>query len=435
MPFTYCTRPVNLNRGYIFLGAIRHATRKVTCRGAAFSTSTAASKSASFNWEDPLSLDSLLTEEELAVRDTARAFCQERLLPRVLEAQRTEEFNRDILPSMGALGFLGPTIQGYGCAGVSSVAYGLIAREVERVDSGYRSTSSVQSSLVMRPINEYGSDEQKEKYLPRLAKGELVGCFGLTEPNHGSDPAGMETTAEEVDGGFILKGAKTWITNAPVADLFVIWARCRWDDKVRGFLIEKGTKGLSAPAIKHKLALRCSATGSIFLDNVQVGHDALLPKAKGLSAPFGCLNSARYGISWGAMGALEDCINRTRAYALERHQFKRPLASFQLVQKKLVDAQTEVVLGLHASLQVGRLKDEGKVAPEMISLVKRNNCGKALEHSRRVLDILGGNACADEYHVGRHVANLQVVNTYEGTYDIHTLILGKAMTGIQAFAN
>ncbi|CCM02942.1 uncharacterized protein FIBRA_05057 [Fibroporia radiculosa] len=354
---------------------------------------------------------------------------------------------------MGQMGFLGPTIQGYGCAGVSSVAYGLIAREVERVDSGYRSTSSVQSSLVMHPINEYGSDAQKEKYLPRLAKGEIIGCFGLTEPNHGSDPAGMETVAEEVDGGFVLNGAKTWITNAPVADLFVIWARCKWDNKVRGFLLEKGMKGLSAPAIKHKLALRCSLTGTIFMDSVAVGHDAVLPKAQGLGAPFGCLNNARrvvtlnvplrtfliricrYGISWGSMGALEDCIHRTRTYALERHQFNRPLASFQLVQKKLVDAQTEAVLGLHASLQVGRLKDEGKLAPEMISMVKRNNCGKALEHARRVLDILGGNACSDEYHVGRHVANLQVVNTYEGTYDIHTLILGKAITGIQAFAN
>ncbi|TFY63525.1 hypothetical protein EVJ58_g3188 [Rhodofomes roseus] len=356
-------------------------------------------------------------------------------MPKVLHALRTEEFSHDVLPSMGALGLLGPTIQGYGCAGVSSVAYGLIAREVERVDSGYRSTMSVQSSLVMHPINEYGSEAQKEKYLPRLAKGEIVGCFGLTEPNHGSDPAGMETVAEEVDGGFVLNGAKTWITNAPIADLFVVWARCKWDGKVRGFLLEKGTKGLSAPAIKNKLALRCSLTGSIFMDSVHVGHDALLPKVKGLAGPFGCLNSARYGISWGAMGALEDCIDRTRAYALERQQFGRPLASFQLVQKKLVDAQTEAALGLHASYQVGRLKDEGKSAPQMISLVKRNNCGKALEHARRVLDILGGNACSDEYHVGRHVANLQVVNTYEGTYDIHTLILGKAMTDIQAFAN
>ncbi|KAI0077596.1 acyl-CoA dehydrogenase NM domain-like protein [Panus rudis PR-1116 ss-1] len=392
------------------------------------------SKFSPFKWEDPLDLEGLLTEEEIAIRDTARAFCQDTLLPRVLHAQRTEEFNPKTLPEMGALGLLGPTIQGYGCAGVSSVAYGLIAREIERVDSGYRSTASVQSSLVMHPISEYGTEAQKEKYLPRLAKGEIIGCFGLTEPNHGSDPAAMETTAEEVDGGFVLNGAKTWITNAPVADLFVIWARCKWDNKVRGFLVEKGTKGLSAPAIKNKLALRCSLTGSIFMDNVSVGHDALLPKAKGLGGPFGCLNSARYGISWGAMGALEDCLVRAREYALERHQFNRPLASFQLVQKKLADAHTEITLGLLATLQVGRLKDAGKVAPEMISLVKRNNCGKALEHSRKLLDILGGNACSDEYHIGRHVANLQVVNTYEGTYDIHTLILGKAITGIQAFS-
>ncbi|KAI0346318.1 acyl-CoA dehydrogenase NM domain-like protein [Trametopsis cervina] len=384
---------------------------------------------------DPLNIDSLLTEEEKAIRDTAYAFCQESLLPRVLHAQRTEEFDPKIIPEMGELGLLGPTIEGYGCAGVSSVAYGLIAREVERVDSGYRSTYSVQSSLVMYPIFAYGTDAQRERYLPRLAKGEITGCFGLTEPNHGSDPAGMETTAEEVDGGFVLNGAKTWISNAPVADVFVIWARCKWDDQVRGFLIEKGTKGLAAPAIKNKLALRCSITGSIFMDNVRVGHDSLLPNGQGLRAPFGCLNNARFGIAWGVIGALEDCVTRTREYALDRHQFGRPLASFQLVQKKLVDAQTEAVLGLHASLQVGRLKDAGLLAPEMISIVKRNNCGKALEHARRVLDILGGNACADEYHVGRHVANLQVTNTYEGTYDIHTLILGKAMTGIQAFAN
>ncbi|KAL4253670.1 acyl-CoA dehydrogenase family protein [Abortiporus biennis] len=387
-----------------------------------------------FNWEDPINLESQLTDEEIAIRDTARAFCQETLLPRVLDAQRTEEFNHKTIPEMGALGLLGPTIEGYGCAGVSSVAYGLIAREIERVDSGYRSTASVQSSLVMHPINEFGSEAQKEKYLPRLAKGEIIGCFGLTEPNHGSDPAGMETVAEEVDGGFVLNGAKTWISNAPVADLFVVWARCKWDNKVRGFLLEKGMKGLSAPAIKHKLALRCSLTGSIFMDSVNVGHDALLPKTKGLGAPFSCLNSARYGISWGAIGALEDCLARARTYALERHQFDKPLAAFQLVQKKLTDAHTEIALGLQASLQVGRLKDAGKYSLEMISMVKRNNAGKALEHSRRLLDILGGNACSDEYHIGRHVANLQVVNTYEGTYDIHTLILGKAITGVQAFA-
>ncbi|EGO00849.1 hypothetical protein SERLA73DRAFT_178810 [Serpula lacrymans var. lacrymans S7.3] len=369
-----------------------------------------------YNSDDPLNLESMLSEEEVAIRDTAREYCQENLFPRVLEGWRTEQFNHDILPEMGKLGLLGPTIQGYGCAGVNNVSYGLIAREIERVDSGYRSTASVQSSLVMHPINEFGSDLQKEKYLPRLAKGELVGCFGLTEPNHGSDPAGMETTAEETDGGFIINGSKTWISNAPVADVFIIWARCKWDEKVRGFILEKGMKGLEAPAIKNKVALRASITGSIFMDSVKVTHDALLPKAKGLSAAFSCLNSARYGISWGVMGALEDCIHWTLAYALERKQFKRPLASFQLVQKKLVDAQSEVALGLQASLQVGRLKDAGKLAPEMVSMVKRNNCGKALQHARTILDILGGNACSDEYHVGRHVANLQVTNTYEGTH-------------------
>ncbi|KAH7927437.1 acyl-CoA dehydrogenase domain-containing protein [Leucogyrophana mollusca] len=394
-----------------------------------------ASTYAKYNAEDPLNIESLLSEEEIAIRDTAREYCQENLASRVLDAWRTEQFNPDILPEMGKLGLLGPTIQGYGCAGVSNVAYGLIAREIERVDSGYRSTASVQSSLVMHPINEFGTDAQKEKYLPRLAKGELVGCFGLTEPNHGSDPSGMETTAEETDGGFVLNGSKTWISNAPVADVFVIWARCKWDSKVRGFVLDKDTKGLSAPAIKNKVALRVSLTGSIFMDSVKVSHEALLPKAVGLSAAFSCLNSARYGISWGVMGALEDCVSKTLSYALERKQFKRPLASFQLVQKKLVDAQTEAALGLQASLQVGRLKDRGELAPEMVSMVKRNNCGKALQHARVVLDILGGNASADEYHVGRHVANLQVTNTYEGTYDIHGLILGKAMTGIQAFTN
>jgi len=376
-----------------------------------------------------------LTEEEIAIRDTARDYCQENLMPRVLKGWRTEEFDHDILPEMGKLGLLGPTIEGYGCAGVSNVAYGLIAREIERVDSGYRSTASVQSSLVMHPINEFGTEAQKEKFLPGLAKGELIGAFGLTEPNHGSDPGGMETVAEEVDGGFVLKGSKTWITNAPVADVFIVWARCKWDNRVRGFILEKGMQGLTAPPIKNKVALRVSTTGSIFMDNVKVGHDALLPKSKGLGSAFSCLNSARYGISWGVMGSLEDCLAKTREYALERHQFKRPLASFQLVQKKFVDAHTEITLGLHASLQVGRLKDAGKVAPEMISLVKRNNCGKALQHSRVLLDILGGNASSDEYHVGRHVANLQVTNTYEGTNDIHCLILGKAITDIAAFAN
>lgn len=397
-------------------------------------TRAASTSFVKYRWEDPLNLESLLTEEEAAIRDTAHEYCQENLLPRVLEGWRTEEFDYNVLPEMGKLGLLGSTISGYGCAGTSNVAYGLIAREIERVDSGYRSMASVQSSLVMHPINEFGSEAQKEKYLPRLAKGEIVGAFGLTEPNHGSDPAGMETTAEEVDGGFTINGSKTWITNAPVADVFVIWARCKWDNKVRGFLLDKGLKGLSAPPIKNKVALRVSLTGSIFMDSVRVSQDALLQKTKGLGSAFSCLNSARYGISWGVMGALEDCISRTREYALERKQFNRPLASFQLVQKKLVDAQTEVTLGLLASLQVGRLKDEGKVAPEMISMVKRNNCGKALQQARIVLDILGGNASSDEYHVGRHVANLQVTNTYEGTNDIHALILGKAITDISAFS-
>ncbi|KAJ7935093.1 acyl-CoA dehydrogenase domain-containing protein [Mycena leptocephala] len=388
-----------------------------------------------WNHQDPLNLESLLTEEEIAIRDTAHEYCQEKLLPRVLEGWRTEEFNHATLPEMGKLGLLGPTISGYGCAGVSNVAYGLIQREIERVDSGYRSTASVQSSLVMHPIHEFGTDAQKEKFLPRLATGELIGAFGLTEPNHGSDPAGMETTAEETDGGFIVNGSKTWISNAPVADVFVIWANCKWDGKIRGFLLEKGAKGLTAPPIKNKIALRVSLTGSVFMDSVRVSHDALLPKSQGLGSPFSCLNSARYGISWGVMGALEDCIDRALAYALERHQFKRPIASFQLIQKKLADAQTEAALGLLASLQVGRLKDANKLSPNMVSMVKRNNCGKALQHARAVLDIFGGNACADEYHVGRHAANLQVTNTYEGTNDIHALILGRAMTGIQAFAN
>ncbi|KAI0039805.1 acyl-CoA dehydrogenase domain-containing protein [Auriscalpium vulgare] len=397
--------------------------------------STSAHTKPKFDWEDPFDLESQLTEEEVAIRDVAKGFCQEYLAPRVLEAHRTENFDDTIVPAMGSLGLLGPTIDGYGCAGVSNVAYGLIAREIERVDSGYRSTASVQSSLVMHPIHAFGTDAQKAKYLPALAKGELLGCFGLTEPNHGSDPAGMDTTAEETDGGFIINGSKTWISNASVADVHIIWARCKWDGKVRGFILDKGLPGLTAEKIANKVALRVSTTGTIFLDSVKVSHEALLPKAVGLSAAFSCLNSARYGISWGVMGALEDCLSRAQTYALERHQFNRPLASFQLVQRKLVGAQTEVALGLQASLRVGRLKDEGRLAPEMVSVVKRNNCGKALEHARALLDIFGGNAAADEYAVGRHVANLQVTNTYEGTHDIHTLILGKAMTGLQAFAS
>ncbi|EJD00041.1 acyl-CoA dehydrogenase domain-containing protein [Fomitiporia mediterranea MF3/22] len=397
-----------------------------------------ASTFAKYDWEDPLNLESLLTEEEIAVRDTARSYCQEKLLPRVLEAQRTEKFVPEILPEMGQLGLLGPTIKGYGCAGVSSVAYGLVACEVERIDSGYRSTMSVQSSLVMHPIHAFGSASQKEKYLPRLGKGEIIGCFGLTEPNHGSDPAGMETSAEDVDGGFILNGSKTWISNAPVAGLILIWARCKWDDKVRGFLIDRSQSsvpGLETSIIKNKLALRVSLTGSVFMDNVRIPKDSLLEGTDGLKSAFSCLNNARYGISWGVMGSLEDCVARTREYALERKQFKRPIASFQLIQKKLVEASTASAFGLLAALQVGRLKDKDMLAPEMVSMVKRANCVSALTHARTVLDILGGNACADEYHVGRHVANLQVTNTYEGTADVHALILGKAMTGIQAFAN
>ncbi|KAF5348649.1 hypothetical protein D9758_006769 [Tetrapyrgos nigripes] len=394
-----------------------------------------ASSFAKFNWEDPLNLESLLTEEEIAIRDSAHQYCQENLAPRVIKGWRTEEYDPTVLPEMGKLGLLGPTIKGYGCAGVSNVSYGLIAREIERVDSGYRSTSSVQSSLTMHPINEFGSEEQKSRFLPGMAKGEIVGAFGLTEPNHGSDPASMKTTAEDVDGGFIINGSKTWITNSPVADVFVIWAKCKWDNKIRGFLLEKGMKGLTTPAIKNKVSLRVSLTGSVFMDNVRVSKDALLPGTRSLGSAFSCLNSARFGISWGVMGALEDCVHRAREYALERHQFDRPIASFQLIQKKLADAQSEVALGLLASLQVGRLKDQGLLAPEMINLVKKNNCGKALQHARSVLDILGGNAASDEYHIARHAANLQIANTYEGTNDVHALVLGKAITGIAAFAN
>ena len=389
---------------------------------------------ASFSWEDPLLLDEQLSEDERLIRDAARAYCQEKLMTRVLEANRHERFHREIMTEMGALGFLGSTLpEDYGCAGANYVSYGLVAREVERVDSGYRSAMSVQSSLVMHPIHAYGSEAQRRKYLPRLASGELVGCFGLTEPDHGSDPAGMATRARKVDGGYVLKGAKMWITNAPIADVFVVWARTEPEDEIRGFVLEKGMKGLTAPKIEGKFSLRASITGEIVMDDVEVPEASLLPNVKGLKGPFGCLNRARYGISWGALGAAEFCWHAARGYTLERKQFGRPLAANQLIQKKLADMQTEITLGLQTCLRLGRLMDEGRAAPEAISLAKRNSCGKALDIARTARDMHGGNGVADEYHVIRHVMNLEAVNTYEGTHDIHALILGRAQTGIQAF--
>jgi glutaryl-CoA dehydrogenase len=393
----------------------------------------AAPAEALFNWADPLLLDEALGEEERMVRDSAHAYCQEKLFPRVLEANRHERFDREIMNEMGALGFLGSTIEGYGCAGVNYVSYGLIAREVERVDSGYRSAMSVQSSLVMHPIYEFGTEQQRQKYLPKLASGEWVGCFGLTEPDHGSDPAGMTTRATAAQGGYRLRGAKMWITNSPIADVFVVWAKTE-DEMIRGFILEKGMKGLSAPKIEGKFSLRASATGEIVMDDVFVPEDNLLPGVSGLRGPFSCLNSARYGIAWGSLGAAEFCWHAARNYALDRRQFGRPLAANQLIQKKLVDMQTEITLGLHACLRLGRLKDMGRDAPEMVSILKRNNCGKALDIARAARDIHGGNGIADEYHVIRHVMNLEAVNTYEGTHDIHALILGRAQTGIAAFA-
>eukprot|EP00158_Paraphelidium_tribonemae_P002837 Partr_v1_DN25711_c0_g1_i1_m74705 putative glutaryl-CoA dehydrogenase len=392
------------------------------------------SKMAKFQWTDALNLESQLTEEERSIRDVAHQYCQSRLFPRVLEANRSEHFHREIMTELGDLGLLGASIDGYGCAGVSSVAYGLVAREVERVDSGYRSAMSVQSSLVMHPIYTYGSDEQREKYLPDLAKGKLVGCFGLTEPNHGSDPAGMETTAKlGPDGVWTLNGSKTWITNSPIADVFIVWAKCSTDGKIRGFILEKAMKGLTAPVIKGKFSLRASITGMIMMDDVKVPDAQRLPNVEGLKGPFGCLNSARYGISWGALGAAEFCLAQAREYAINRKQFGIPLAGFQLVQKKFADALTEISIGMQASLQVGRLKDQGLAAPEMISMVKRNSCGKALDIARQCRDILGGNGISDEYHIIRHVMNLEAVNTYEGTHDVHALILGRGITDIQAF--
>ncbi|MGJ4857634.1 acyl-CoA dehydrogenase [Labrys sp. La1] len=385
-----------------------------------------------FDWSDPLDLESLLTEEERLVRDTARDYAQDRLMPRVLKAYREEDFDRAIMSEMGELGLLGATIpEAYGGAGLGHVAYGLVAREVERVDSGYRSAMSVQSSLVMHPIYAYGSEEQRKKYLPKLASGELVGCFGLTEPDAGSDPGSMKTRAVKVAGGYQLNGTKMWITNSPIADIAVVWAKL--DDVIRGFIVERGTKGFSTPKIEGKLSLRASITGEIVLDGAVVPEENLLPNARGLSGPFGCLNKARYGIAWGAMGAAEFCWHRARQYTLDRKQFGRPLAATQLVQKKLADMQTEIALGLLGALQLGRLLDAHTAAPPAISLMKRNNCGKALDIARVARDMHGGNGIADEFHVLRVAQNLETVNTYEGTHDVHALILGRAQTGIQAF--
>lgn len=388
---------------------------------------------APFNWQDPFLLTEQLSDEERMVQETAEAFCQEVLMPGILQANRTEHFDRDIMVKMGELGLLGCTIEGYECAGMSHVAYGLIARAVERVDSGYRSAMSVQSSLVMHPIYAYGTEEQKQKYLPKLAKGEWIGCFGLTEPNAGSDPASMQTRAKKVPGGYSLTGSKMWITNSPIADVMVVWAK---DDEgeIRGFILERGMKGLSTPKIEGKFSLRASITGEIVMDEVFVPEENAFPEIRGLKGPFGCLNKARYGIAWGAMGAAEFCWQAARQYTLDRIQFKRPLAATQLVQLKLANMQTEIALGLQAALRVGQLMDQDRAAPEMISLIKRNNCGKALEIARVARDMHGGNGIADEFHVIRHVMNLEAVNTYEGTHDVHALILGRAQTGLQAFA-
>ena len=387
---------------------------------------------APFNWEDPLDLESELTEEERMVRDTARGYAQDKLFPRVLSAYREERFDREIMSEMGALGLLGATVpEEYGGAGLGYVAYGLIAREVERVDSGYRSAMSVQSSLVMHPILAYGTPAQRRKYLPKLARGEIVGCFGLTEPDHGSDPGSMVTRAEKAKGGFVLTGAKTWISNSPIADIAVVWAKL--DNVIRGFIVERGTKGFSTPKIEGKLSLRASVTGEVVLENAFVPEDNLLPNVKGLAGPFGCLNRARYGIAWGSMGAAEFCWHRARQYVLDRKQFGRPLAANQLIQKKLADMQTEITLGLHGALRLGRMMEAGTAAPAAISLLKRNNCGKALDVARQARDMHGGNGVSDEFHVMRVLSNLETVNTYEGTHDIHALILGRAQTGIQAF--
>lgn len=389
----------------------------------------------SFNWEDPFLLENQLSEEERMLRDASAAYAQEKLQPRVIAAYRNEETDPAIFREMGEMGLLGATLpEQYGGIGASYVSYGLIAREVERVDSGYRSMMSVQSSLVMYPIYAYGSEEQRMKYLPKLASGEFIGCFGLTEPDAGSDPGGMKTTAKKIDGGYVLNGAKMWISNSPIADVFVIWAKSEaHGGKIRGFVLEKGMAGLSAPKIDGKLSLRASITGEIVMQSVEVGEDALLPNVEGLKGPFGCLNRARYGISWGVLGAAEFCWHASRQYGLDRKQFGRPLAQTQLFQKKLADMQTEITLGLQASLRVGRLMDEANAAPEMISMIKRNNCGKALDIARMSRDMHGGNGISEEFQIMRHMVNLETVNTYEGAHDVHALILGRAQTGLQAF--
>ncbi|THZ70461.1 glutaryl-CoA dehydrogenase-like protein [Aureobasidium pullulans] len=425
----------------MFKSVARQTARQLGSRGPAASVARRyAHAPVAFDWKDPLNASNMFTEEELAISETAESYCQERMLPRVLDAYRNEDYDRKILEEMGELGLLGATIEGYGCAGVSSVASGLITRAVERVDSGYRSGMSVQSSLVMGGIDEFGSQEQKDKFLPQLAKGKMLGCFGLTEPNHGSDPGSMETVAKPhptKKGYFSLSGAKTWITNSPISDLMLVWAKLQETGKIRGFLVERsecppGT--LETPALKHKNGLRASLTGMIQLDECPVPEANMFPDIEGLRGPFSCLNGARYGIAWGTMGALEDCIARTRQYALERKQFKNnPIAKYQLVQKKLSDATTDAAYGILAALQVGRLKDEGKAASEMISMIKRQNCDRALVNARVLQEVFGGNAVSDEYHIGRHVANLFVTQTYEGQSDIHALILGRAITGIQAF--
>ena len=389
-------------------------------------------KTIDFNWEDPLDIESWLTDEEKMIRDSARAFAQDKLQPRIRDAFRHEKFDRAIMTEMGEMGLLGAmTSEKYGGAGLGYVAYGLIAREIERVDSGYRSAMSVQSSLVMFPIENFGSEAQKQKYLPRLATGEIVGCFGLTEPDAGSDPGGMKTRATKAANGYVLNGSKIWITNSPIADVAIVWAKL--DEDIRGFIVDRGTKGFSTPEITGKVSLRASITGEIVLDNVAVGEDALLPLAKGLAGPFACLNKARFGIAWGTMGAAEDCWHRARNYVLERKQFGKPLAATQLIQKKLADMQTEISLGLMGCLALGRGLERGTIAPPAISLMKRNNCGKALDIARMARDMHGGNGISDEYHVIRHMVNLETVNTYEGTHDVHALILGRAQTGLQAF--